>query len=143
VIAELWGAHASRVLAIASSRSRTFSVHFHSAGANEIQRKDCFGATPLRLRSGQAPPTRETRVLPRRRNSGAIERKSCNRPPVPIFTIFVMGTRVILAGTFIAAELMLTGSVSGSAPDKLSAYAYEDTRRLVALVEQAAKLMEE
>src|SRR5437879_9123206 len=27
---------------------------------------------------------------------------------------------------------MLAGSVSGSAPDKLSAYAYEDTRRLVA-----------
>jgi len=38
---------------------------------------------------------------------------------------------------------MLAGSVSGSAPDKLSAYAYEDTRRLIALVEEAAKLMEE
>src|SRR5439155_2540536 len=40
-----WVAHASRVLAIASSRSRTF------AG------KDCFAETPK--------PTRETRALPR------------------------------------------------------------------------------
>jgi hypothetical protein len=61
-----------------------------------------------------------------------------------MFTIFVMGTRrVILAAGFLAGGVMLAGSVSGSAPDKLSAYAYEDTRRLVALVEQAAKLMEE
>ena len=34
-------------------------------------------------------------------------------------------------------------SIPGSAPDKLSGYAYEDTRRLVALVEQAAALMEQ
>jgi hypothetical protein len=61
-----------------------------------------------------------------------------------MFTIFVMGTRrVILAAGFLAGGVMLAGSVSGSAPDKLSGYAYEDTRRLVALVEQAAKLMEE
>jgi signal transduction histidine kinase len=61
-----------------------------------------------------------------------------------MFTVFVMGTRrVILAVGFLAGGVMLAGSVSASAPDKLSAYAYEDTRRLVALVEQAAKLMEE
>ncbi len=34
-------------------------------------------------------------------------------------------------------------SISEAATDKLSAYAYEDTRRLVALVEQAATLMEQ
>ena len=72
------------------------------------------------------------------------ERKSCNLLSLPVFSFFEMRIRrVILAGTFLAAELMLAGSVSGAAPDKLSAYAYEDTRRLVALVEQAAKLMEE
>ena len=61
-----------------------------------------------------------------------------------MFTVLVMGRRrVILTARFLAGGVMLTGSVSGSAPDKLSAYAYEDTRRLVALVEQAAKLMEE
>ena len=61
-----------------------------------------------------------------------------------MFSIFVMGTRpIILAAGFLAGGVMLAGSISGSSPDKLSAYAYEDTRRLVALVEQAAKLMEE
>ena len=29
-----------------SSQSRIFSVQFHSRAANEIQRKDCFGAMP-------------------------------------------------------------------------------------------------
>jgi signal transduction histidine kinase len=39
--------------------------------------------------------------------------------------------------------MMLVRSAPGSAPDKLSSYAYEDTRRLVALVEEAAALMEQ
>jgi len=39
--------------------------------------------------------------------------------------------------------MILARSVSGSGPDKLSGYAYEDTRRLVALVEEAATLMEQ
>ena len=51
--------------------------------------------------------------------------------------------RVILAAAFLAPGMILARSVSGSAPDKLSGYAYEDTRRLVALVEEAATLMEQ
>src|SRR5262249_33359955 len=52
-------AHASRVLATASSRSRTFSctrVHRVSARYLEVR----FGATPLRLRSEQRSPARGT-----------------------------------------------------------------------------------
>ena len=50
--------------------------------------------------------------------------------------------RVILAA-FLGIGMICARSVSGSAPDKLSGYAYEDKRRLVALVEQAATLMEQ
>jgi signal transduction histidine kinase len=54
--------------------------------------------------------------------------------------------RVISAATFLAIGMILMSracGISGSTPDKLSGYAYEDTRRLVALVEEAAKLMEQ
>src|SRR5215467_8840383 len=50
---------------------------------------------------------------------------------------------LILAAAFLAAGTIWARSVSGSAPDKLAGHAYEDTRRFVALVEQAAKLMEQ
>ncbi|PYJ71371.1 MAG: hypothetical protein DME76_02145, partial [Verrucomicrobia bacterium] len=51
-------AHASRVLASASSRLRTFlkAILFLAVG---IYRKDCFGATPK--------PARGTRALPQNR----------------------------------------------------------------------------
>jgi hypothetical protein len=54
--------------------------------------------------------------------------------------------RRIFAVAFLASGIILASrgcGISASAPDKLSGYAYEDTRRLVALVEEAAKLMEE
>ena len=51
--------------------------------------------------------------------------------------------RVIFAAAFVVAGMILVLPVRASAPDKLSSYTYEDTRRLVALVEEAAKLMEQ
>ena len=50
-----WGARASRVLAIASSRSRTFAITAYP-GAFVIEEEVRFGETPK--------PTRETRALP-------------------------------------------------------------------------------
>jgi len=56
----------------------------------------------------------------------------------------MQGVRVLLTMLrWLAIGTIFARSGYGSAPDKLSGYAYEDTRRLVALVEQAAKLMEE
>ena len=49
----------------------------------------------------------------------------------------------ILAVTFFATGTILSGTTSREAPDKLSGYAYEDTCQLVALVKDAAKLLEE
>jgi hypothetical protein len=64
-IPEGWVAHASRVLAMASSRSR---ISLDSRGFQALTNpKDSFGGTPLqRMRSnGQAFQTaRETRALP-------------------------------------------------------------------------------
>src|ERR1700746_534683 len=51
--------------------------------------------------------------------------------------------RVVLARAFLATGMIVAGPGSGSAPDKLAGYAYEDTRRLVAFVEEAAKLVEQ
>jgi hypothetical protein len=76
--------------------------------------------------------------------NAVIERKPCKRRPLAVFTLLSMQRRrVILAAAFLATGMILARSVSGSAPDKLSGYAYEDTRRLVALVEEAATLMEQ
>src|SRR5918996_668688 len=52
-------AHASRVLVIASSRSRTFLVLCNNS--NRVLRKGRFAATPK--------PARETRALPRKMRS--------------------------------------------------------------------------
>ena len=72
-----------------------------------------------------------------------IERKSCNRRPLPrVYLLSMRRRRVVFAGAFLATAAIWAWSVSGSTPDKLSGYAYEDTRRLVAFVEQAASLME-
>jgi len=57
--------------------------------------------------------------------------------------VFSMQIGVIFAAAMLATGMIPAHSDSGSAPDRLSGYAYEDTRRLVALVEQAATLMEE
>src|SRR5262249_44220485 len=48
-----------RVLAIAD-----FSLDSHLSAVAANETKDCFGATPLRLRSGQASPACERRALP-------------------------------------------------------------------------------
>src|SRR5207248_11039607 len=50
---------------------------------------------------------------------------------------------VIVVASFLAAGAVFPGYMSTSAPDKLSGYTYQDTRQLVALVEDAAKLMEQ
>ncbi|PYJ25990.1 MAG: hypothetical protein DME91_01015 [Verrucomicrobia bacterium] len=72
-----------------------------------------------------------------------IERKSCNRRPLPrVYLLSMRRRRVVFAGAFLATAAIWAWSVSGSTPDKLSGYAYEDTRRLVAFVEQAASLKE-
>ena len=54
-IENAWVAHASRVLVIASSQSRTFLWTAPVANMADVQ-KDCFGVT--------LKPTRETRALP-------------------------------------------------------------------------------
>jgi signal transduction histidine kinase len=48
-----------------------------------------------------------------------------------------------LAAAFLATGIIFMRSSSGSAPGNLSSYAYEDTRQLVALVEEAAMVMEQ
>jgi hypothetical protein len=77
----------------------------------------------------------------------AITRKSCKRRLVQcVYFLSMRRRRVIFAVAFLAAGMVLpsrTCGISGSVPDKLSGYAYEDTRRLVALVEQAATLVEQ
>jgi hypothetical protein len=57
--------------------------------------------------------------------------------------LFAMQRRCLHSPTFVAAGMILASSVFGSAPDKLASYAYENTRRLVALVEQDVRLIEE
>src|SRR5262249_29974818 len=62
---EDWVAHASRVLEVASSRSRTSLDSFRFQASTDP--KDCFGGTPLQRMSsnGQAfQPAHETRALP-------------------------------------------------------------------------------
>src|SRR5438046_2704652 len=72
-----------------------------------------------------------------------IERKSCNGRPLPrVYLLSMRRRRVVFAGAFLATAAIWAWSVSGSTPDKLSGYAYEDTRRLVAFVEQVASLKE-
>ena len=57
----------------------------------------------------------------------------------------MQGLRVsrFFAAAFLATGMIWASPASGSGPDKLSEYAYEDTRQLVAFVEQAATLMEQ
>ena len=52
-------------------------------------------------------------------------------------------SRFFLATGVLGTGMIFPFSISKAATDKVSAYAYEDTRRLVALVEQAATLMEQ
>jgi signal transduction histidine kinase len=51
--------------------------------------------------------------------------------------------RGAFSGIFLAAALLLIAVVSAAADDRLSVYAYRDTRSLVALVEEAAALLEQ
>jgi signal transduction histidine kinase len=51
--------------------------------------------------------------------------------------------RAAAAGIFFATALLLSAIVSAAADDRLSLYAYRDTRSLVALVEEAATLLEQ
>ena len=50
---------------------------------------------------------------------------------------------MILAPVLLVTGITLARAALGSTADKLSGYAYEDTRRLVALVEEAAALMKQ
>src|SRR6266571_3502623 len=63
------------------------------------------------------------------------------RPVTYLFMRRRRGFR-FFATAFLGAGMILTFSISEAATDKLSAYAYEDTRRLVALVECAAGRIE-
>jgi hypothetical protein len=51
--------------------------------------------------------------------------------------------RRLFAAAFLATGIIFIRCTPGSAPGNLSSYAYEDTRQLVALVEEAATLMEQ